>query len=85
MFVKAVNTCHFVFGSVPYLYNTQEMCDKVVDHFLAAFKFLPDWFVRNKIIKKVDNALFADVDILLFDENSGNVKFSSDEMGILFV
>ena len=29
------------------------------------------------------NALFADDDILFFDEDSGNVTFSSDELGIL--
>ena len=35
------------------------------------------------MIKKLNNALFADIDILFLDEDSGNVTFSSDEMGIL--
>ena len=34
------------------------------------------------MIKKLYNALFADIDILFFDEDSGNVTFSSEEMGI---
>ena len=32
--------------------------------------------------KKLHNALFTDDDILFFDEDSGNVRFSSDEMDI---
>ena len=30
MLVKAVDTCPFVFDSVPDQYKSQEMCDKVV-------------------------------------------------------
>ena len=37
------------------------------------------------MIKKLYNALFADDDILFFDEDSGNVTFASDEMDILSV
>ena len=33
-------------------YKTQEMCNKAVDNFLPALKFVPDWFVTSKIIKK---------------------------------
>ena len=29
---KAVNTCFFVFISVPDWYKTQEICDEAVDH-----------------------------------------------------
>ena len=28
-------------------YKTQEMCDKGVDDFLPALKFVPDWFVTR--------------------------------------
>ena len=34
------------------------------------------------MIKKLYNALFSDIDILFFDEDSANVTFSSEEMGI---
>ena len=61
------------------------MWDKVVNDILPPLKLDPDWFVANKMIKKLHNALLADDDILFFDEDSGNVIFSSDEMGIFSV
>ena len=33
--------------------NTQEMCDKAADDFQPKLKFVPDWFVTNKMIKKL--------------------------------
>ena len=54
-----------------------------IDDFLAALKFVPERFVTNKMIKKLNNALFADYDVLFFYEDSANVKFYSDGMGIL--
>ena len=54
------------------------MYDKAVDDFLPALKFVPDWFVTSKMIKRLHNALFTDDDILFFD-----IAFSSDEMSIL--
>ena len=42
---------------------------------LSALKFVPDWFVTNKMIKKLHEALFAIDDILLFDEDFGKVKW----------
>ena len=35
------------------------------------------------MITKIDDALFANDDILLFGEDSATVTFSSEEMGIL--
>ena len=64
-------------------HKTQGMCDIAVDDFLPALKFVADWFVTGKIIKKLHDALFSDDDILLFYEDCRNVTFSSDEMGIL--
>ena len=37
------------------------------------------------MIKHFDDALFANADILIFDEDSGKVTFLCDEMGILSV
>ena len=65
-------------------YKTQEMCDKAVDNFLSALKFVPDWFVKSKMIKNPDDAIFSN-DIFFFDEDSGNVTFSSNKMGITSV
>ena len=36
------------------------MCDEAVDDFLLAIKFVPDWFVRSKMIKTPYNAFFTD-------------------------
>ena len=61
------------------------MCDKDISAFLPALKFVLYWFVTNKIIQKLYNTLFENDNILFFDEDSGNVTFSSDEMGIFKV
>ena len=50
---KAVDTCSVVFHYVADRYKTQEMGDKVVDEFLPTLNFVPDWFVTNKMIKKL--------------------------------
>ena len=46
-------------------------------------KLVPDWFVTSKMIKKLYAALYADENILYFNEDSNNVVFSCNEMGIL--
>ena len=51
------------------------MFNETVDDSLSALKFVPDWFVTNKMIKKLHEALFAIDDILLFDEDFGKVKW----------
>ena len=45
-------------------------------------KLFLDWFVKIKTIKKLYTALYADNNILYFNEDSGNVIFSCNEMGI---
>ena len=45
--------------------KTQRMCDEAADDCLAALKFLPDCFVKSKMLEKFDNALHANDDILL--------------------
>ena len=42
------------------------MCDKAVDDSLTALKLIPDWFVTNKVIKKLFTALLADGKYALF-------------------
>ena len=36
------------------------MCDEAVDDCLAALKFVSDWYVTSKIIKKLYTALYGD-------------------------
>ena len=42
MRIRAVNTCSFVFNSVPNRCETQEMCDKAVDDNPNALDLVPD-------------------------------------------
>ena len=46
-------------------YKTKGMCDKAVDAFPSTLKFLPDWFVTSKMIKKLNDDLFANDNISL--------------------
>ena len=59
------------------------MCDEAVDDSLAALKLIPDWFVTSKVIAKIYTELYADENILYFDEDSDDAAFSCSEMGIL--
>ena len=47
-------------------YKNEEMCNKAACRydFLPALKFVPDWFVTNKMIKKLLTAFYADDNIL---------------------
>ena len=51
-------------------YKTQVTWDEAVDNISRTLKFVPNWFVLSKIIVKNYNTLFADDDILFFDEDS---------------
>ena len=51
------------------------MCDEAVDDSLTALKFIPDWFVTSKTIRKLYTALYADDGLLLFGDDSGDVTF----------
>ena len=68
---------------VPDQYKTQQMCDKAVDDCLAALKFVPDWFVTSKMIKILFTTLYADENIHYFHEDSSNVIYFCNGMGIL--
>ena len=61
------------------------MCNKAVDDFLPALKFVHDWFVTNKFIKKLFTALYTVDNILYFNEDSGDAVFPCNEMGILSI
>ena len=63
--------------------KTQRMCDQAADYSLAPLKLILDWFVTSKMIKELYTPLYADEDILYFNDDSGNFVFSCNEMGIL--
>ena len=66
-------------------YKTQEMCDKAVDAFLSPLKFVPDWFFTSKMIKKFDDDLFSNDDIIFVNEDPNNVALFTDEIGFVGV
>ena len=47
--------------------------------------FIPNWFVTSKILEKFHDALLANDDMLLFNEDCSKVTFFADEMGISLV
>ena len=47
----------FMLVYCPDKYKSQRMCDEAVDHCLTVLKFIPDWFVTSKMIKKLFTAL----------------------------
>ena len=49
---KVVSKAPFLIVYWPYKYKTLRICDKAIDDCLAALKFIPDWFVTSKMIKK---------------------------------
>ena len=61
------------------------MCYEAVDDCLEALKFIPDWFLTSKTIKKFLTTLYADDDILYFNEDSGEVIFPYYEIGVLSI
>ena len=75
----------FGFDSISDQCKTQRMCDEAVDDSLAEWKLIPDWFVTSKMIKKLYTALYADDGLLFFDDDSGDVTFCCNEMGIFSV
>ena len=57
-------------------HKNQQMCNKAVDDFLPALKFVPHRFVTSKMIKKVFTILYVDDNnILNFNEDSADANF----------
>ena len=57
------------------------MCIKAVYDFLTALKFVFDWSVTSKTIKKLLlTSLYGDDSVLYFNEESGDVAFYYNEM-----
>ena len=67
----------------PDKYVTRKISDEAIGDSIATLKLVPDRFVTSKMIKKLFTALYADENILYFNEDSGNVVFSCNEIVIL--
>ena len=61
------------------------MPDEAVDDSLAILKLILDWFVTSKTVEKMYTALHADDGLFFYVEDSGDVIFFCNEMGILSV
>ena len=75
---KTQEICDILVSLYPFLIvycpdknKTQKMCDEAVDYCIAAMIFIPDCFVTSKMIKKLYTVLYADENILYFNEDSG--------------
>ena len=79
---RVVSKDYFSIVYCPEKYKAQRMCDEAVDGSLAAPKLIPDWFATGKMIK-LFAALYADENILYFNEDSDNVEFPCNERVIL--
>ena len=74
---------HFSMRYVPDQYKIQPVCDIAVDDCLAALKFVAEWLVKSKMIKRFFTTLYADENILYFNENPSNTVFNCNGVGIL--
>ena len=70
---RVVSENLFLILYCPDKYITQKMCDESVDDSLATLQLIRNWFLASKMIKKLFSTLYADQNILYFDENSSNV------------
>ena len=55
--------------------KTRRIHDEPVDDCLAALEFIPAWFVKSKMLGKSYKTLFANDDILFFNEDFDKVTF----------
>ena len=61
------------------------MCDEAGDGSLAALKLIPDWSMTRKMVKKLHTALYSDDGLLFLCEDSCDVTFCCNKIGILTV
>ena len=59
---SVVSEDSFMLVYCPDKYKTERMPDEAVDDYLAAIKFIPDWFVTSKMLEKCDVLHANDVD-----------------------
>ena len=58
------------------------MYDKAVNACLPVLKFVPDCFVMNKMLEKLD-VVFSNDDKIFVNAGSDNVTFIGDYMGLI--
>ena len=63
-------------------FKTQEKCVKAIDSYLPPFKLISDLFVTNKMVEKLDNAVFFNNDIVFGEIDSDIATFYSTDIGL---
>ena len=61
-------------------YEIKKMCDRAVDSCLLILKFVPDWFLTNKLIKNHDIAVFFDDYIVFGVLGSDSATYFSEDI-----
>ena len=56
------------------------MCDKALHFYWITLKFVPDWFVTNKMLEKFDNLICSNGDIFFHDVHSNIITFFNNDM-----
>ena len=88
MCIKAVDNNPSTVKYVLDQFKTPEMCIRLIfavnlDSRNSQEKTQTDWSDTSKMIQKLFTALYADENILYFDEGFGNVVCNCNEMGVL--
>ena len=58
------------------------MCDKSVDSYLLALKFILDWLVPSNMIEKLYNVIFSNDDMVFWDIDSDIVTLFSNDISL---
>ena len=66
-------------------YKSEEMCKEAVDACLPLLKFIHDRFVKKKVLKDLDNAVFFNDTLVFVNADSDDVTLFSDDMGLVNV
>ena len=61
------------------------MCHEAVDDCLAAWKFIPHWFVTSKMLGKLDNAFYANDTLFFSNEDFDKATFIANQIHIFAV
>ena len=81
---KAVSKEPFMLKYCLDKYKSHKVC-KEAAAYLPLLKFVATWFVTNKILKGLDNAVFFNDDIVFVNADSDNVTTFSNYVGLVKV
>ena len=62
--------------------KTQKICDKAVNSYLLTLQFVSNWFLTNRMIEQIDNALFCNDNIIFGDIGTDIATFFSNNISL---